>query len=363
MKIVFLADLHIDNYQQFGGPQEGGVNQRAEYILATIRRAMELGDKVVILGDIFNKSKPPPVLIYRMQAALACAYDVCVIPGNHDMDSDAIGNNAVAPLSMSYSTVHQRPACWFNVIVVPFQVGSPESWLPNAIEEALSGLSTAPRVLATHFGISDDSTPYHLDNSSGHINVNKLVQICKRYGISFVFSGDWHRHQRWDIDGVTVVQVGALCPNRFPPQYEQASIGPAVVLDNGEVSMVNVPGPRFYKLNFTKVRREGWTIPSDALPAYIRLKHRLEDTQEAKEWASALQVEHKLSERAGIFGGLDFEVDRGIEVIKAHAASFEARQASSLEEAVQRYVAKMPVPTNVSREMVLDNVQRLLSGA
>lgn len=371
---VFIADVHVDNYARFGGPMLNGVNARAEMIFRAIEQAV--GDYratntyVHVCGDLFNRSTPEPWLIERTQRAFDNLPRVHYLLGNHEQAGPGENHNALAPLHEPQldRCVHDSPG-WFNTynlqtLCMPFRHGPIMEWLPQTVAEHGAAQfapprPTKPRVLVMHAGIADHGTPPYLANSSGAIHVEQLAKIAKQNGITHVFSGDWHRHQVWNIDGVTIVQVGALCPNRFPPDYEDAHIGPLVELyEDGAINVIDVPGPRFYKRRWSQIADDpAWEPVGE--PAFVRITAREDQEKDAREWIDALRV------RAGLtggkqLGGVELEIDRAVSNAKARTASFEARQASSLDEALSVYVRSMPVPAGVEREQVIHHVKRLL---
>jgi hypothetical protein len=387
--ITFVADVHVDNFAKWGGPMRAGLNDRARAVLATLETAVATsiangGDDavLVILGDLFNRARPEPALIYAVQQILDQHPNPIALVGNHDQESTAYGHNALAPLYGSASVIEtpqvysrDSSACLW---LVPFQPGPILEWLPGVLLElegdldlgALVGEPPQPRALCLHAGISDSGTPYYLDETAGSINVDALEQLMLTYDIDCVFAGDWHRHQRWDLpatprnrternDPRVIMQVGSLAPSRFPPNYEHGDRGPLAIWrpSIGEVEVQDVAGPRFWKARWSNLDKSLLIAQGD--PAYVKLTCRSDQADEAREWLDALKVNAGLCD-ANRIGGTELEVDRGIERAKARTASFEARQASSLDEAIARYVQAMPVEKGVERDRVLTHVRRLL---
>jgi len=385
--ISFIADIHLDNFPKWGGPERGGLNDRARWCFSALEESVQLAacGPLIVLGDLFNRCQPSPALITMAQEILSMndyspeSRNTHLLLGNHDQESGVYGHNALAPLS-PIAQVHETPhvlrdyrsfprgdlELWF----CPYKPGSAKDWLPQQLETLMTtatkkqeymGTPVSSRALCVHMGLSDFRTPYHLDETAGSMQVKRLAKLCKKFGITHVFAGDWHRHQVWNIDGVTLVQVGSLCPPRFPPGYEDAHKGPLVRWDGGDkIEVIDVPGPRFFKFRWSQLKNKPWTPPSSAVPAFVRVTCRTDQVDEAKEWVKALPIEHGLIGDGGLIGGVELDIDRGMERAKARTASFEARQASSLAEAIALYVKKMPVEKNVDRELVLKNVRRLL---
>lgn len=378
-KLAFVADVHLDNHQKWGGPVKAGLNSRAHDTLAALCLAMETAEaagaeQFIVAGDLFHRSNPSPQMMTEVLSTMTdYRMPVTILVGNHDKAGADEADHALGPLAfhtdgfvVDAPYIEQMDGGKSSVIVVPFTPGDPAVWLPEAIKKlrgtAAPSYAQVTTTLVAHFGISDKGTPYYLDQSTGAINVSKLEKICKRFGITDVFAGDWHRHQRWAGDGVRICQIGALAPARFPPNYEHGDRGPLVVFDTmtGKSEIFDIAGPRFYKFRWGHNLPEDWKPPKEAMPAYLKVVHRPQQTEEVNEWIEALKVECALQSRSGL-AGVELEADRGEERAKARTASFEARKASSLDEALARYVQRMPVEQGVERETVLSHVRRLMA--
>lgn len=364
--ISFIADVHVDNYPKWGGVERAGINERGRQVLLALDTAvgLSLDGPLVIAGDLFNRVHPTPPLIAAVQQILEQHPSCFIIKGNHEEESSAYGHNALAPLAPVVNVVERPRIYTFGMTelwLVPFKAGPAREWLSPALQELYNktGKGVRDRLLAVHMGLSDPKTPYYLDQSAGSMNVKELGKLCKRFDVTHVFAGDWHRHQVWRHNGVKMVQIGALCPNRFPPNYEHGHRGTLVQLSKDGLTVQEIPGPRFYKKRWSMLDPT-WRPDSWASPAYLKLIYRSDQAADAREWAEALKVELGLLNDGGKLGGIEYEVDRGIEQVKAKTASFEARKASSLDEAIVRYVDKMHVDEGVDRDEIRANVRRLL---
>jgi hypothetical protein len=387
--ITFVADVHVDNFAKWGGPMRAGLNDRARAVLATLESAVAIsiangGDRaiLVILGDLFNRARPEPALIYAVQQILAQHPQVIILVGNHDQESTAFGHHACAPLT-PVAAVIEEPTVYVpgegSLWLIPFQPGPILEWLPAAMADCAKKEAPAshrpvalPRALCLHAGISDSGTPYYLDDTAGSINIDALHELMVEFDIDCVFAGDWHRHQRWDLPATVrnragtggprvAMQVGALAPNRFPPNYEHGDRGPLAIwrpdVAATEIEVQDVAGPRFWKARWSNLDKK--LLVAQGEPAYVKLTCRSDQADEAREWLAALKVNEGLTGASRI-GGTELEIDRGIERAKARTASFEARQANSLDEALARYVQAMPLSDGVERDAVLAHVRRLM---
>lgn len=379
MKICWISDIHLGNHKKFGGPVVGGLNLRAFDCLEAMSKTVgttSVGSyahrqqQMVVLGDMFDYSRPEARLIHETNIWLGMfAHKPWVLSGNHDQVSAMYGDTAVAALSPTDCvSVQATKVARFGeveMVFIPFREGNALEFIETELK-ALGAYPVADGkrvVLNLHVGISDNNAPYYLDKSKACIRAEDMFNLCKKYGITHVMSGDWHRHQIWKKDGITICQVGSLCPSRFPPNHEHGHVGPMVTMDTttGKIEVKNIPGPRFYKFRWESVD-QAWMPPVDATPAYVKVTCQPRDREAAEGWLKQIDVNCALQDKPGL-RGTELDVDNAKALAKARTASFEARKASSLEEAVGRYVGSMPLAEGVEREQVLSKIRKLLSAA
>lgn len=92
MKVLLTADLHLHNHKAFATYGEDGISSRLRDGLSVLKEITQQAkecDAVVIAGDIFHVSPPPPVvfnLVYDAFAELAnSVMTILVVAGNHDL--------------------------------------------------------------------------------------------------------------------------------------------------------------------------------------------------------------------------------------------------------------------------------------
>lgn len=361
MTVAFISDVHIGNYGKDGGGLTQGINERALQVFKSLNRAVEEAEDceaLVILGDLFHYSSPEPALIAMTQKILSQHPRVIALVGNHDQVSDERSNNALSPLAPvaqiveTPTTVLCMGTHGVELVLIPFRTGKSVDWL----DEALTSLGTSlfsKRALCMHLGISDSATPYYLDGGFGNIVAGDLAKICKRHKISDVFAGDWHRHQTWRRGGIRMMQVGALCPNRYPPNYEHGDRGPMAFWDGGKPTIKDIPGPRFRKVTWKDLDKNPSQVPTENYE-YLKIHHKARETDEVREW---------MANHEDQFCGLTTDVDRAAERAQARTASFEARQAGSLDASLQVFIKKMPVGKGCSRENILKKSREFVGRA
>jgi len=117
MRVLVLADFHIWNHAQLGGPMEGGLNRRCRDLLRDIRDTVEGAKRnygieaVVQLGDFFDKSNPPPAVLNAAMGMLKeSGVQWHILAGNHDIRSFG-APSAVTPLGkLDGVFVYDEPA-------------------------------------------------------------------------------------------------------------------------------------------------------------------------------------------------------------------------------------------------------------
>lgn len=388
--IAFTGDVHLGNHQRFGGEVVRGVNRRCRLALDVFRRALEAATAAhcsvfVVLGDLFDTARPPPQLIaevgwlltgwlnHGMRDGDRMYRKVILLVGNHEQSSEAPGDHALAPL-----------ACIPGVEVVDepkvvHAAGVPLILLPSQRQLAtklrmglLKGMapSTAQRfgpaaVVGVHLGISDGSTPPWLRGAHDHIPADELLKLIPD-GVTDVYAANWHEQGHWA--GATTVswQVGALCPTGFDnPSHAGTGFGTSGdlygrlhVRREGGTRHVAVPGPRFLRCRGGPATAPPWVTGSrSAKPAkdysvFVEWRVSPDDLVAATETLRAAVEDGTLA------GGEVLPLaDDQPGALRAAVA-----RATSVDEAVSRYVGEMALPVGVDRGDVRQAVDRFMGG-
>ena len=255
--IAFVADCHIWNFKNLGGPVTAGVNTRCRSTLDALSHAVTRAasdcEALVILGDLFDGVKPEPQVIAHVQNILSADIPIIVLAGNHDIVSGAPGDNALGPLSECCTVVEHAqfiPCAGADLLCVPFEAGDARIWLPLRVAKLVERLprkgigKPQPRILATHVGIIDGQTPPFLEHSAEAIPLAQLAELCSTWNIDAVFTGHWHKHRQFSQSPL-IVQVGALAPTGW--QDAGLEFGKLVRYDPVKRSWLaqTIAGPRF----------------------------------------------------------------------------------------------------------------------
>jgi hypothetical protein len=226
-----------------------------------IAKAAEAGcERFAILGDLFDRGKPSPEEIGVAAKVFAeSPIPVYVIPGNHDRSSDEPGNNALAALvgTKNCIVVDEPTYLEDGVILAPFSPRPPLDYFIDVLKLATPG----PKFLLGHCGIVGDSTAHFLLESRNAISLAQIGDLSVLAGIQLgvdlrcFASGDWHQHVVHEgLNGISVVQVGALCQANFGDPLE---VGKLCVLDTEKGSITefhDIPGPRFLTEPFADLK-------------------------------------------------------------------------------------------------------------
>ncbi len=221
--IAFFADLHAANHRRHGGPKEAGINRRCRQVLDTLKRAVDRVNErrcaaLVILGDLFDTTRPEPQIVAEVQQILKCAnMPVYILMGNHDLVSTTPGDHALGPLAPVARIIDDGVLLQIGKLqlcCVPFQPGPAIDWLPSRLAMWNPQATNLPTALLLHLGLASDDTPVYLRGTPDTIPADLVIDLCKQYGFSACFAGHWHTHRVFCEDPL-VVQVGALCPTGF----------------------------------------------------------------------------------------------------------------------------------------------------
>ena len=350
-KLSFVADVHIGNPAAFGGPVQAGINQRGREVLAALERAVEASEDstaLVICGDLFDTSSPSPQMISEVQRILSQAPKVLVLMGNHDMVSDTPGDNALGPLMPlpNVMSVEQPELYTFEntaLMVVPFQAGDCREWFPQAVKQ-LAATPTPEgtiKVLAFHLGVIDEDTPAFLAKAHDAIELEVVKGLMEEYGISYAFCGNWHSPKKWRTSNGGIVQCGALCPTGWDnPGWDYGKVW-HIKPHQALIGSTEIPGPRF--LNVTsKVEAE------NAMGRAEQTGHRLYLTLKGEA-----AEDRELLEDVREWGVKARSVAEGETAREATRAAAQAvRGASTLNDALFRFISEMYLEDGVDRQRV-----------
>lgn len=283
MLLGIVADPHVANHRRYGGSMVAGLNQRGRWCVETLGRAAWIAcnvgcDFFVVLGDLFDHTRPTPQLVRATARALLDrppgkrAMRVVVILGNHDKQSEVENDHAAASLQMIDGIeVYSEPSCigfgGHQLILAPYRAGRAEEWLPNAVLRDRAPWArhfptvdgTPPRrVILTHLGVFDDDTPPYLREAKDAVGLGQARFLCDAVEADALYAGNWHSHKRWvgrnsmpagpGSDAAEVVIPGTLCPASYSDAL--GDNGHMVVYDsktNG-FNKMTIDGPRFETL-------------------------------------------------------------------------------------------------------------------
>ena len=364
MKIGFIADIHVGNHRRFGGPVVSGINTRCGLVLTSLQRAVQHAkntvgcDVLVVLGDLFDTSRPEAQIIAEVQKALEPIPTILLL-GNHEQVSTSAGDHALGPLD-PVATLVERPEVIemgsdTELWVVPFQPGNARDWLPGVLKKLSEGGKLgALRILCLHLGISDNDTAPWLKGAFDSIAAGELGLLCEHYGIQFAFAGNWHDRRQWVTMPSVITQVGALVPTGFDnPGVD--GYGGLAILDTKTKNVVveTVAGPRFVKAKW----RSGAPVFKENGQSqnwFVQLSAPLDDLEAARAYiANAVEK--------GALAGGEVVPDSVETTAAARSAATVARSAETLDEAVAGFIEAMVLPDDVSRASLTERVRNYLA--
>lgn len=257
-KTLIVGDVHLHNWPAFSDPTgKPGVNTRAQLVLNCVSKAVEIAnthrcEKLVFLGDIFETHKPSIQLQSALADILYCYGGTTVmVLGNHDRTSMNAEDHALAMFKWVRGVwIATAPTRALDMVLIPWSTSRPTVELDKLMEGR--DLSK-PLVLCLHAGLYDKIEGFRPEqgDTKAHdaIEVNELVDVCRKYNIRRVFSGHWHAHREYtDGPELTITQLGALVPSGFNNAESPSRYGNCVIVnDDLTYERVSIPGPRFLR--------------------------------------------------------------------------------------------------------------------
>jgi DNA repair exonuclease SbcCD nuclease subunit len=362
-RAAFVADVHLANHRRFGGVTRAGRNERCRQIESVLLSAVDLAvgrgvDNLVVLGDLFDTSKPSVGELYGAMSVLAAAPHPLLLLGNHDLTSDADTDNALAPFHWHPTdAVLDRPAVTANYAAIPFRVGAASDWLPRALEaEAAAIRELRPRTLLLHLGISDEETPDFMRASADSVSAQQLFDLMRHYGFEYAYAGNWHTPKQWHDGARFITQCGALVPTGF--DNPGLNYGKVVLHTDGRApEVVSIPGPRFLRSVFEDFdQTELPDLSAGGERIYLSFIAQPDRLAAARAKLAELIA-------AGVVVDGEVKADRVAANAAARGAARLARSAPSIDAAVDSYVARFALPDGASRGEVLALVRRYLASS
>lgn len=359
MPLVFgIADVHLGNHSRHGGPIVAGLNTRARHIVRAIQDAVssvrEQGGVLVVAGDLFDVESPEPQIIRAAQEALTDV-PVIVLKGNHDSHSSEPGDHALGPLAPVCTVVEypqiitledEHPV---NVWCVPFQAGPAKAWLPRVLEDlAATRTVDATDLLVVHLGIQDRRTAKFLHTADDAINVHTLHKLCGRHSIDFVFAGNWHERRFWGFDdGIGVQQIGALVPTGWDNEG-LTGYGGLATFDPERVGkdqlMQEIRGPRFVKVSGGVAECDA-VIKRATWPELLYLQATVDPDElgDVTDHLAAIR-------NADGLAAAEVRAESAYREAAAATAAHSARNADTIDDAVEVFVRRMPLRVTLERD-------------
>lgn len=372
MKVGCVADVHLGNFRKFGGALVAGLNDRCRAVLKALESSVEAATRAdcnvyLVAGDLFDSSTPPPQLIAATQDILAKAkesMEVVILRGNHDMDSDTEGDDALGPLR-EWATIVEKPTVLSrgggSIVCLPYDSRPAAEWFEATLDELMS--SAPGSLLAMHLGMMDDNTPPWLRDARDAVSTQLVLAKMKQHEIPWGVAGNWHNHGAWgdDPEKPNLVQCGALVPTGWDNEgidgYGGLIVFEARPPENGgSVSALTIPGPRFVRARtLTDLKKAEKKAKDRKLQVYVQL---VSQPDEVADMTAELEAARA---RGGVVDG-GVEVDAKLISAAAQTAARSAQKAETLEEALTGFVGSMPLDEDLDRKKVLELCSGWLGG-
>ncbi len=280
--VHFVADVHIANHARLGGPRIRGLNRRAVQTLGVLDRVRESADEegadLVVVGDLFDTTRPSPPLVQGARRALLGTppdttqhpVKCYTIVGNHDQVSTEPGHHALASMApipgVTYPrgpvVVEESLSVWRHnstiaLSMYPFNSKVDGKDYVAQCMGSKKGSPLLPTIACFHLGVEDDDTPPWLRGQSDSVRLDRVLEVATAESVEGVVVGNWHGHRHWSSDMTEVWQCGALVPTGWGNPSKASEMGTDadpyghVVKWDGrrekgdQWSTYVIPGPRF----------------------------------------------------------------------------------------------------------------------
>ncbi len=354
---------------------------RGEETIGALGNALSIAeaaeaDRMILLGDVFDTTKPDPQLIAGVQHVInAHLTPVRVLKGNHDEGSSAPGDHALGPLGETanvdvYETCYVEQIDLVDVLYVPFESGPAKEWLPKRLDEidSANAISTGDprskvRILCLHLGLHDAAlrggpASFWIEQANDVIAAEVLAAECYKRNIRAVFAGNWHGRRVMEfsfppsptgLTTVTLVQVGALTPTGWDNAGLVGFGGVAIAnIDDATgaftLEFAEVPGPRFVNVRSTE-ELDAAVANGGTNRLYIRWHAKPTEVAYARA---------ELARYADVLTASDIAIDKEETQALAREAATAAQSTTTLAAVLDSFVAKMPMSETVNRTNVFN---------
>lgn len=364
MKIGFIADCHIGNHGVMGGPITCGMNKRCHLILDALKRAVEVAQEkgcshFVVVGDLFDTTKPLPQMIHSVQDIFKAAFEkTFFLLGNHEHASTTDGDNSLAPLSPIGEVIEKPVQWWFpgdpgvEIIFLPCVPEDAKLWFAPTIKHVVTRRTGYPRIMCFHLGVSDNLTPFYLQGAKDSIDSRTVLDVCKQHDIVAAFAGNWHNQRVWVR---RIFQIGALAPTGFDNPGVNGYGGLAIFdSETHKTELVEIPGPRFLMVGQDGDMDELYKSDEAGHTVFARLESDPNEMVAIKEWGDELKDE-------GLIEEYTIRLNTAKQDKAAQEVAKKVRKASTLKEALMSFVDGMELPEDLSKDDVVKKAEYYLN--
>lgn len=262
MTYGLCADTHFHNWSLFSGTNGQGENTRLRGTLQEFRRLCKQtkeagGKRVYVAGDTFHVrgNIKPSVMNPTVSEFIDCAttfdIEIRMMPGNHDLEGAEVTFTGSAIIPMAHSTCDDEPEVmiihdprFFEDDMVAFV---PWQNTRDGLKDAVLGL--VKQITDEGHDLSD--VDLHL-----HTGINGVIigmpdhawssQELADFGFKRVFSGHYHNHKVFEIDGRQVVSIGALTHQTWG---DVGTMAGWIIVNENEFEHVEAEAPKFMDLD------------------------------------------------------------------------------------------------------------------
>lgn len=371
MKALFTGDWHVGAVTHSSIDKTEMLPTRLLDCEDAIQHVWHIADAkgcqwIIVLGDVFHISKPPPTYIARvirlLRGLLKSFPDIGVLmfPGNHDYNGKAGQEHATAPIAEALSDMEN-----FTYVseTATYRIGPNRTLhvVPHGCEISLTNLDPdEENYLLCH--TTFEGATHGVEEILLADQARDIGEIPEGY-FDAIFSGHIHKAQAFEYRGQMVFYPGSIDRVDFGERAEEKSV--LVVDFDANESMqwnrVVVPGRRpFVQIDLTV--DESWVneafVPQvDVAEAIVKVVVHV--SEESLPRFQADSIRNKiLGAGANFVAGFQMDIRRSRQVKDA-----KMTESLTLDQAFNRYVERNVAIDDDMREEIIEVGKRIIKEA
>lgn len=361
MRVLHLADLHLNTETHGRTDPETGQNSRTQDFLNSLRRVMvhrPSWDMVLFSGDLYttcNPSQTAQDVVLDILKALADKSTCIAVAGNHDQPVAKGKASSLRVLQRIGWVVAEKPDVsdygFMPVICMPWMHGWTGGQIAEEIQEYRRDLRDGPVILLCH-GVAEGAV-YSGSERSVTIGRDPIIPMAAFEGITYAAMGHLHGHQAVG----NAIYPGSIDRLDFGEEHNTPGFVEVEIDNAGHVAWKHIatPARRFVTIhasdasgNITDAILSEINNQEDLAGAIVRILYKassgLPDTRRI----------HRALEEADVFTCASIQPESAVrEHIRRSGASAEM----SVQQALGEYLKTRPDLAELTTEILAESLR------